>query len=787
VAPRVVKPPPAQLPEDALYKVFIMLRSAFGVDFTYYKHTTIRRRIMRRMVLHKIEGLDKYIKFLQNNPAELNALYQDILITVTNFFRDAEEFEALKENVFPNIVKNRAPDAPIRVWTPGCSTGEEAYSIAISWVEFLKEAATSTPIQIFATDVNDKAIEKARAGVYPESITADVSPERLRRFFTKVDGGYQINKSIRDMCVFARQDVTKDPPFSKMDLISCRNVLIYLGPVLQKKVIPLFHYALSSPGFLLLGTSETVGSFSDLFTLADKKHKIYAKKATATRPAFDFVIGDYGVEKVNAGRGIGKPSEIEYGGFDIRKETDRIILNKYSPAGITINENLEILQFRGHTGAYLEPMPGVASLNLLKMVREDLAHDVRSAIQEAKKKGANVRREGLRFRRNGQIRLVNLDVMPVAPPHSKERFFLVLFEEAESSIRHALEQGESGKTISRKKKSAAEAKQEISSSEVARLRQELDDTRAYLQATIEEQDATNEELRSANEEIWSANEELQSTNEELETAKEELQSANEELPTVNEEMQNRNVELNQLNNDLNNLFGSINIPIVMLGQDMRIRRFTSPAEKALNLIPTDVGRPISDIKPNVEIPDLERLVLNVVETLEIVEQEVQDREGHWYSLRVRPYRTADNKIDGVVMALVDIDELKSNRRQLQETRDQLEAILGTAPPLLALDAELRVKRANWPFYHAFHLTPEETVDRPIYDLGDGEWNIPALRAMLAELTPERASIQNFELAQDFKHIGKKALLINACRVDGRKDISPAIFLVIQDLTDFKRA
>ncbi len=421
------------------------------------------------------------------------------------------------------------------------------------------------------------------------------------------------------------------------------------------------------------------------------------------------------------------------------------------------------------------------------MVQEDLAHDVRAAIQEAKKKGANVRKEGLRFRHNGQIKLVNLDIMPINPPLSKERFFLVLFEEAEPPIQPAPEQDDSGKTAAGRKKSAARAKQETSSSEVVRLRQELDGAKAYLQATIEEQDATNEELRSANEEIWSANEELQSTNEELETAKEELQSTNEELTTLNEEMQNRNVELSQLNNDMNNLFSSINIPIVMLGQDMRIRRFTSPAEKTLNLIPTDVGRPISDIKPNVEISDLERTVLNVVETLESIEQEVQDRQGHWYSLRVRPYRTADNKIDGVVMALLDIDELKSSRRQVQETRDYIEAILGTIPPLLALDAELRVKQANRRFYQAFQLTPEETGDRSIYDLGDGEWNIPALRAMLTELTPEHASIQGFELAHDFKRIGRKTLLINACRVDGRKGVSPAIFLVIQDLTEFEQA
>ncbi len=772
------------LPEggDTLNKIFILLRAAYGVDFTYYKQTTIRRRIMRRMVLHRIESLGDYIKYLQSNPTEIDLLYQDILITVTSFFREPEAFAVLKEKIFPALIRNRAAES-IRVWVPGCSTGEEAYSIAISWLEFFKDTPSNIALQIFATDISERAIEKARAGIYDESISADVSPERLRRFFIKTEGGYQISRAIRDMCIFARQNVTKDPPFSKLDLISCRNMLIYLGPVLQKKVMPIFHYALNPSGYLMLGNSETIGTFSDLFGLVDKKHRTYVRKSVSTRPSVDFVARDTGAEKAETERRAGRMNEAGWSGFDLQREADRIVLNKYAPSGVTINENMEILQFRGRTGLFLEPAPGAASLSLLKMLREDLLLDVRTAIHEAKRKDATVKKEGLRLRHNDQSREVRIEVIPFRPPLSKERFFLVLFEEVAPISSTATKRLDLRKAKSDKEKPTGRSAQKSLDDEIARLTQELESAKAYLQATVEEQEAANEELHSANEEIQSSNEELQSTNEELETAKEELQSTNEELTTVNEEMQNRNFELNLLNNDLNNLLGSINIPVLMLGQDLRIRRFTQSAEKALNLIPTDVGRPISDIKSNIEMPELERLVLSVIDDLGAIEREVHDRDGRWYLMRIRPYRTADNKIDGAVIALFDIDALKSSRQQLEEMSERVDAILETTAPFLILNAQLRVKTANRSFYETFQLMAEETRDRLIYDLEEGGWNIPRLRELLDEVSSKKKRIQDFEIAHDFKRAGRKILLLNARRSESLEKGEAKIFLAIEDVTN----
>lgn len=645
---------------NGLNKIFILMRAATGVDFTHYKQATVKRRIMRRMALHKIEELEDYVNYLKDNPSELEALYQDMLIKVTRFFRDPESFEILKNRIFPSIVKNKSPEDPVRIWVPGCSTGEEAYSIAISLLEFLGNTAANVPIQIFATDISETVINKARAGVYIENVAADISPERLRRFFTKADRGYQITKTIRDMCVFAKQNLVRDPPFSNLDLISCCNVLIYLGPVLQKRVIPIFHYALMPSGFLMLGQSETIGDFSEMFAPLDKRHKIYSKKATSARPTFNFA-SDYSAGKKPIDKNRSEEARSEP---DIYKEADHIILSEYAPASVIINDDMEILQFRGHTGPYLDPASGKASLNLLKMAQEGLLLDLRTAIQRAKKGEKRVREEGLRIKFNGESRDLDIEVIPMKVS-SSERFFLVLFKEvAQSSI------PELDKTKT-KKAQPGELKKEAENREIAKLKHELDATKEYLQSSVQEQEASNEELKSANEEIMSSNEELESINEELETAKEELQSANEELNTVNEELQNRNTELGQLNNDLGNLLSSVNIPIVMLGNDLRIRRFTPMTEKALNLITTDVGRPISDINLNIAITDLERLILDAIDTVTVKEQEVQDRSGRWYYMQIRPYKTMENKIDGAVMVLVDIDERKRAEETLRESYAQL--------------------------------------------------------------------------------------------------------------------
>ena len=792
--------------EEPFRKIIALLRSAFGVDFTHYRDTTIMRRTTRRMALHSKETLAEYARKLAEDPSELQALYHDILINVTSFFRDPEMFEILKRKIFPAVLKTKTPQAPFRVWTAGCSAGQEAYSLAIALSEFLDEKPVRTPIQIFATDLSETvALGKARAGLYPESIEAEVSPERLRRFFTKEDGNYRISKSIRDMCVFAKQDIIADPPFSRVDLVSCRNVLIYLAPPLQRKVIPTFHYALNANGFLLLGASETIGAFSDLFADVDKTHKIYAKKPSAFRqyPHFNAAAHPAAVPGAAGSIPPTSPSPAE-----LQKEADRIVLGQYAPAGVLISDTFEILQFRGRTSAYLEPAPGAASLNLLKMARAGLIAELHGALTEAKKRGATAERSGVRVRDGSEVRAVNLKVVPVTLPGMSECCFLVLFEEAlppaghqAADARGAAEPPSSGtsraglwlKRLFVSPKAAQGPTGELKSrddpdGELVQLRRELGATREQQQSIIEQHDAASEELKSANEEVLSANEELQSTNEELETAKEELQSVNEELTTVNEQLQYRNGELNRLNDDLVNLLGSGNVPMVAVGVDLCIRRFTAAAGKVLNLLPTDVGRPVGDIRPPVEVPDLETLLGEVIETVRVVEREVRDRDGRWYQLRLHPYRTSENKIDGAVIVLLDIDEAKTAQVRLKESSDYTRAIVQTVrEPLLILDGDLRVKSANQAFYEMFNVTPVETETHFIYDLGQGHWDIPPLRALLEDILPHNVAFEDFEVEHEFPGIGRRVMLLNAHRLRHHDGATRLILLAFQDVTKQKQA
>ncbi len=638
------EPTPAAL--ASIGRILNLLRGATGVDFSYYKSNTIRRRILRRMALKQIENLERYVVRLRADPVELRALYDDILINVTEFFRDPEVFEILKKIVFPKIAPSSQTGGQIRIWVPGCASGEEVYSIAIVLLEYLGERSQEVNVQIFGTDISENALEKARSGTYAPSIVQDISAERLRRFFTKVDSSYQISKRIREMCVFARQNVIKDPPFSKLDLISCRNVLIYLGPVLQKRVIPIFHYALKPNGYLLLGSSETIGVHSELFALEDKKAKIYKCRAATSRPNIEFPLEEPGESPAPA-----RPPASDWTEADLVREADRIVLGRYSPAAVVVDSGMNVLQFRGRMAPFLEPAAGMASLNLLKLAREGLSHELRNAFQRAGREGAPVRREGLRVRRNGGLAEFNLEVIPFKKNSSRDPRYLILFEE----VRGPAPAGKEAKSKGRIKKGSTGPEREVQ-----QLRQELVATKEYLQSVIEELESSNEELRSANEEIQSSNEELQSTNEELETAKEELQSTNEELNTVNEELQTRNAQLAQAGNDLLNLLGNVNIPIIMVGNDLRIRRFTPISQRLLNLIPTDVGRPISDINMNLDIPKMGRMVLEVIESLSPKVAEVKDYGGRAYSLRIRPYRTEDNRIDGAVIVLVDLDPARAS-------------------------------------------------------------------------------------------------------------------------------
>jgi two-component system CheB/CheR fusion protein len=638
--------------ESQLGHVLEILRHSTGVDFANYKRNTLHRRISRRMLLHRFESLKDYLRFLQDTPTEVEALYQDILINVTSFFRDPEAYEVLKTKVFPRLTEGKSRNDHVRVWTLGCSTGEEAYSIAMAYAEFAESSARRIPLQVFATDLNGTSIERARAGIYPKGIAHDLTPERLRRFFVEVDGSYRVAKAIRDVCIFARQNVLSDPPFSRMDLISCRNMLIYLEPVLQQRLLPILHYSLQPQGFLWLGSSETIGAYRDLFEIEDTRNKIYSKKAGSGRSG----------ERVQYQLLIPKPPRAERSGeppplgpLDALKEADRILLQRYAPPGVVINASLEIQQFRGDTSAFLTPAPGRASLHLLKMLREGLLVAVRGAVHRARREKLAVRQPGLRVKTETGFREVDVTVIPINGG-AADGLLLVTFEPAGTT-----------KPAPPPAVTEAAAAATDDAGELARLRQEIDSTREYLQSLIEQQEAANEELQSANEEVQSTNEELQSINEELETSKEEIQSSNEELATVNDQLQNRNLELTQVNNDLVNLLASVQMPIVMLGRDLRIRHFTPSAEKLLNLIPTDVGRPIGDIKLSLTIENFEQRLAEVVDKVSVYEELVQDKHGRWHSLRIHPYKTLENVIDGAVLVLVDVDQLKRAQSALAES------------------------------------------------------------------------------------------------------------------------
>ena len=643
---------------DDLGRIFLSLRKQMGVDFTGYKLGTLNRRIQRRMALHRMTKLSQYARFLRNNKKEIEALFDDLLINVTRFFRDPQVFTALRKRFLPAIMKNKDRHGELRAWVPGCATGEEVYSLAICILETLGERASEMRIQIFGTDLSEAMIDHARAGIYSGAIEKDVTPPRLKRFLDRRDGGYQISRRAREICTFARQNVVTDPPFSRLDLISCRNVLIYLSPELHKRCIPQFHHALTPGGYLVLGPAESVGAFEEFFELVDRKNKIYAKKMVATpRPP---EVPDY--QGARFGLAAIRPVSAEAANFgeQLVRSADHIMLNAYAPAAVIIDHDLRVHQFRGRTDFYLQHHPGPATFNLLQMVRSSLAADLRNIIRRCIKTNKPTRIERSLIKHDGRVREINIQVVPFKIPATDKPWLLVIFDETTSGTKP-------GKTPKLLGKTAAQR-------EIAELRRELGASKESLQAIIEEQEATNEELRSANEEIESSNEELQSTNEELETAKEELQSTNEELTTLNDELSNRNLEMMQMNSDLNNLLASTQLPIVMVDNDLLVRRATPAARSVFNVLQSDVGRPISDFKPNVDIPDLAELLQEVIETLSMRERRVTGREGREYLLRVRPYRTTENKIDGAVITLVDINggeatEEGDGRKASKRTRE----------------------------------------------------------------------------------------------------------------------
>jgi len=757
--------------EPNLGQIVQRLHRATGVDFNRYKATTLFRRIARRMVVHKVESLTDYASFLEQNPGELEALYRDILINVTSFFREPDGYEALKTQVFPELAKNKTRQKPVRIWSIGCSTGEEAYSLAMAFAEFAESTGVRTPIQIFATDLNEVSIDKARAGIYANYIAQDVSAERLRLFFTEVNGKYRISKSIRDICVFSKHNILADPPFSRIDLVSCRNLLIYLEPALQQHVMRILHYTTSPGGFLWLGASETIGPYRELFEIKDSKYKIYVKRAGSGIAEVRFRLQRQSA--VEADFGLNELPLRENERTRLNREGERILLARYSPPSVLVSSDLEVLQFRGDTSPYLAPAPGKATLNFLRMLREGLLPGLRAAITKARSERVTVRQQGLQLKTNEGFRPVTVEVVPINSILANQGGFLILFEkEAVTDSATALPAQE----VSGGSRPQEPPQSPVVEQQIERLTQELAATHDYLQSVIEQQEAANEELQSANEEVQSANEELQSVNEELETSKEELESSNEELATINDELNKRNEELSQLNSDLNNVFDSVEMPVILVGRDLRIRRFTTDAGEMFNINAADVGRPIGHFKLGVIVPDLESLLMEAIDRVTALEREVQDGLGHWFSLRIRPYRALENKIEGAVLTLVDIDTVK-RARQLAEN-----IVATLREPLLVLDGSLRVQAASRPFCERFQVRPEETEKRLLYELGNGEWDIPDLRQRLRQILERDESFSDYTVTHHFERLGRRTMLLNARRLLQDKSQKHLILLAIEDVT-----
>ncbi|MBK8816618.1 MAG: PAS domain-containing protein [Methylococcaceae bacterium] len=735
---------------NGINNILLQLRSLTGCDFSLYKKSTINRRIERRMLQHGIEDTEAYVRYLKQNPAEVHLLFKELLINVTSFFRDAEAFAVLQNEILPGLLKDKPANYLFRVWVAGCATGEEAYSIAILLRELTDQSHRELKVQIYSTDLDDDAISVARAGVYPPNIAQDLTPERLQRFFVKEDAGYRIKKDIREMVVFAIQNIIKDPPFTKLDLLSCRNLMIYLKPELQDRLIRSFHYSLKPGGVLFLSSSESIGNHTELFSPINRKWKLFSAihSLAATRAMMNqgFSWSSESEGKMLESAAI-KPKET-----NLAELTRRVLVQFFAPVSVVIDTKGTILYIHGETGKYLRPAPGHASLNILEMAREGLELELRAAIHTAANESIPTLNRPLQVKSNGGFTAVNLSVRVLPGLNDGQSLLLVSFQETPGAP----------PSIPKRKRITKPA-------ELSRI-EELERDLTYLkesnQVIIEEQQVSNEELKSTNEELQSANEELQSSNEELETSKEELQSVNEELITVNSELQGKIEQLSDMQNDMKNLLENINIGIIFLDRHLKIRSFTRDAVRVFRLVSSDVGRPLNDIRTVGTGDDILAAAQTVLETLIPYERELDIGNGCWMLARIQPYRTMDNLIDGVVLTFTDITA-RIKAIATDEALKLADGIVKTIrEPFVVLDSDFKVIAASTLFYNDFHLVPEEVIGQSFYELNSKLWDTLALRELLETLLITHDSFEEYKLEYNFPDHGECTMLLNARRITG---------------------
>jgi two-component system CheB/CheR fusion protein len=740
---------------SSINQILLQIRTTTGHDFSLYKKSTISRRIESRMAQYGIENMAAYGEYLKKNPAEIHRLFQQLLINVTSFFRDPEAFELLKLEILPALLKDKPDDYEFRIWVAGCASGEEAYSIAMLMRELMDEAHQYFKLQIFATDIDEESINLARSGHYPLSIAHDVSPERLTRFFIQNSHGYKIKKDIRDMVVFAVQSVIKDPPFTRLDLLSCRNLMIYLEAEQQNRLIPVFHYALKPKGVLFISNSESITNQPELFRPLHRKWKFYSAIHTANKPRlseFRSLAMPVNHKPSSSTPNIVQTSKISED--SIAELSNSMLLQSYAPTSVTTDSEGDILYVHGDISRYLRQPAGAVTTNILKMAHPSLQPALRNALHLAVQGELTLRQEVMLEEVEGLL-AVSFSVRPLhIAKHNALPCLLVSFQEVMKRTKIRASKGEDLLQVT---------------GHDEQLARELAYTKLSLENTIQSQQATNEALQSANEELQSTNEELQSSNEELETSREELQSMNEETITINSELNDKVEQLNDIQNDLKNLLDNVNTGVIFLDYKLNIRRYTRDATKVYRLIASDVGRPLGDITSNLEDENLPALLSEVLDTLVPQNIEVRTLEGTWYLLRIQPYRTLSNMIEGLVLSFTDIT-LNREATKIKETAAQIalnlaEGIVNTiSEPLLVLDGSMQVVSASHSFYQHFQVTPENTVGQKIYALGNGQWNIPALRNLLENILPQQQVMEGFVVEHNFPHLGNHRIVLNARRI-----------------------